>query len=89
MPVKRPAVTEQSSPLSLSKAGVALVVVAEAVLIFFLAQAMLRIFSLRDTVSDMQTELARVQVRQEQFTVLMQNKLDNIQKQLDRIEQKR
>lgn len=81
--------TEQSSPLSLSKVGVALVVVAEAVLIFFLAQAMLRLFGLRDVVSDMQTELARVQVRQEQLTVLMQSKLDAMQKQLDRIEAKR
>lgn len=80
--------TEHPSSLSLSKTGVALVVVAEAVLIFFLAQAALRLFTMRDTIGELQTEVARVQVRQEQLTVLMQSKLENMQKQLDRIERK-
>lgn len=54
--------------------------------LFFFAQGMSRVFALRDAVNLLETEVARIEVRQKSNTDLMQSKLDNLQQQLDRLD---
>lgn len=63
--------------------------IIQGVFLFFAAQATLRIFALRDLLNEVQTEVARIEVRQKSNTDLMQAKLDHLQSQVDRLDAQR
>jgi uncharacterized membrane protein (DUF106 family) len=66
---------------------IGILAIIQAVFVFFLAQATVRLFQMRDTINELQTAVARLQERQDHAALLTTTKIDNVQRHLDRLEQ--
>jgi cyclopropane fatty-acyl-phospholipid synthase-like methyltransferase len=81
--------SEEHTPETTRRMMLAIVAIVQGVFIFFAAQATVRVFQMRDTISELQTQVARIEAWRDQYTILVQHKLQTLQDQLDRIDQQR
>ena len=65
----------------------ALVAVVQGIVLFVAGQMVLRTLAMRDAINLLQTNVARIEERQAQYALLLQVKLDNLQRHVDRLEQ--